>query len=72
MISLLLPASFLGRLFGMLYPISRAACSTFCIVSFEKETLYFLFSTMDTVAWDTPAAFAISVDVTFFFMLKLL
>ena len=38
------------------------------MVSLEKETLYFLFSIMATVAWDTPAIFAISVVVTFFFM----
>lgn len=36
--------------------------------SHGKETLYFLFRIMDTVAWETPAIFAISVVVTFFFM----
>ena len=39
---------------------------TLSMVFFEKETLYFLFRIMDTVDWETPAARAISVDVTFF------
>ena len=36
-------------------------------VSLEKLTLYFWFNIMDTVAWETPAARATSVEVTFFF-----
>lgn len=36
------------------------------MVSREKETLYFLFRTMETVAWDTPAFFATSEEVAFF------
>ena len=45
---------------------SLAACSTFSTVSLEKETLYFLFRTMETVAWETPALFATSEEVAFF------
>ena len=36
-------------------------------VSLEKETLYFLFRTMETVAWETPAFLATSEEVAFFF-----
>ena len=46
---------------------SLAACSTRSTVSLEKETLYFRFSTIDTVAWETPARAATSDEVAFFF-----
>ena len=51
---------------------THAICSTLRIVSFENDTLYFLFRIMDTVACDTPAACAISEEVTFFFLISLL
>ena len=55
--------------FAAAYPSFRAAASTLSMVSLEKETLYFLFRIMDTVAWETPASLATSVDVTFFFLI---
>ena len=36
------------------------------LINSKKETLYFLFRTMETVAWETPALFATSEEVAFF------